>query len=374
MKAGQEDAFEKAVAAAAPLFQKAGGARTLSLERSEEKPQHYRLVVGWETVEAHTVGFRGSEAFGQCRALIDEYLESTPEVEHVRHVLTALSWLVTVVASTTRHRERVTPDLSRSWLLVSARRTGQFFAASASVADQVVLDLGDGVDPAYKSQARAQVCDWLRNGGSAWVRVNVRGSDFWGEDLSQLVGLPGLLGIVLPKVESASDVDESSRRLDSAPVLALIESALGIEEAVGIARAERTFRLTFGSGDYRRDTGTSADALAMAYPRSRLVVAGRVGKLLGPVDGPTVSASHSVLREHTRTAVSLGMTGRLCLDATQAPVVNQVMSPAAVDVEWARGFIEGFERRDRVIQDGSDLPRLGRAERILQLAQAFSLD
>lgn len=274
----------------------------------------------------------------------------------------------------TRNQQTVTPELSRSWLLVSARRTGQFSAAVASVADQVVLDLEDGVDPAFKSQARAQVSEWLRNGGSAWVRVNVRGTDHWHEDLAELAGQPGLLGVMLPKVESAEDVDETARRLDAAPVVALIESALGIEEAVAIARARGTFRLAFGSGDYRRDTGTSADDLAMAYPRSRLVVASRIGDLPGPIDGPTVSSGHSVLREHTRTAVSLGLTGRLCLDASQTPVVNEAMSPPSADVIWARDFIEGFERRDRVIQDGSDLPRLGRAERILELAAAFSLN
>lgn len=89
VKQGHEEAFEQAVAEAAPLFQKAGGARTLTLDRSDENPQQYRLTVGWETVEAHTEGFRGSDAFGQWRALIGDHIESTPQVEHVRHVLTA---------------------------------------------------------------------------------------------------------------------------------------------------------------------------------------------------------------------------------------------------------------------------------------------
>jgi citrate lyase beta subunit len=58
--------------------------------------------------------------------------------------------------------------------------------------------------------------------------------------------------------------------------------ALGIEEARAIASAPGAFRLAFGSGDYRRDTGTSVDNMAMAYPRSRLVVASRIGNLPGP--------------------------------------------------------------------------------------------
>jgi hypothetical protein len=51
---------------------------------------------------------------------------------------------------------------------------------------------------------------------------------------------------------------------------------LGIDQAVSLLR-RGTFRLAFGSGDYRRETGTSADELVMAHPRSRLVVATRIG-------------------------------------------------------------------------------------------------
>jgi citrate lyase subunit beta/citryl-CoA lyase len=156
-------------------------------------------------------------------------------------------------------------------------------------------------------------------------------------------------------------------------VLALIESALGIEEAVSIARARGTFRLAFGSGDYRRDTGTSADNLAMAYPRSRLVVASRIGDLPGPIDGPTVGSSHPILREQSQMTVALGLTGKLCLDPEQTPVINEVISPTQSDVSWARDFLDDFEARGRVIRDGSDLPRLGRAQKIDKLARAFGV-
>ncbi|SHN85084.1 HpcH/HpaI aldolase/citrate lyase family protein [Geodermatophilus obscurus] len=123
---------------------------------------------------------------------------------------------------------------------------------------------------------------------------------------------------MLAKTEAAEQVTETFDRLGgSTPVLALVESAPGIEEAVSIARARGALRLAFGSGDHRRDTGTSADDLAMAYPRSRLVLASRIGALPGPIDGPTVSSSHPVLREQTAVTVFLGLTGKLCLDREQ---------------------------------------------------------
>ena len=267
----------------------------------------------------------------------------------------------------------IDPAIARSWLLVNATQTDTFDRAERSRADQIVLDIEDAVDPTMKPGARDAVATWLES-ESAWVRINDRSTPYWAGDVDQLRGLPGLAGVVLAKAESAHHLTETYDRLGaSTPVIALIESALGIEEASTIARARGTFRLAFGSGDYRRDTGASADDLAMAYPRSRLVVASRIGGLPGPIDGPTVGVSHPVLREQSVVTVSLGLTGKLCLHEDQASVVNEVLSPAPSDVGWAHEFLADFDARGRVIRDGSDQPRLGRAERIAHLAAAFGV-
>jgi citrate lyase subunit beta/citryl-CoA lyase len=269
----------------------------------------------------------------------------------------------------------VDPGIARSWLLVNGSRVELFDPAHDSRADQVILDIEDAVDPARKPAARAEVARWLSGDKRAWVRINDRSTPFWADDVATLAGLPGLAGVMLAKTEAAEHVTETFDRLGGAtPVLALVESALGIEEAVRIASARGAFRLAFGSGDYRRDTGTSADELAMAYPRSRLVVASRVGGLPGPIDGPTVSSSHPVLREQSAVTVALGLTGKLCLDMEQLPVINEVISPAPSDVTWARDFLTDFDARGQVIRDGSDLPRLGRARKIDKLARAFGVE
>ncbi|MDQ1607624.1 MAG: citrate lyase subunit beta / citryl-CoA lyase [Microbacteriaceae bacterium] len=269
----------------------------------------------------------------------------------------------------------VSAEIARSWLLVAATRPGDFDAAEGSRADQIILDVEDAVDPRLKDSARNDVVTWLSGGGSGWVRINDRASEFWSDDVDALAGLPGLRGVMLAKTEASAHVSETFDRLRGAtPVIALVESALGIEEAASIARARGAYRLAFGSGDYRRDTGTSSDDLAMAYPRSRLVVASRVGNLPGPIDGPTVGTSHPVLREQGNVAVALGMTGKLCLDLEQLPIINEVISPTRSDVAWARGFLADFESRGRIIRDGSDLPRLGRAQKIDKLALAFGIE
>jgi heme-degrading monooxygenase HmoA len=86
VKPGMETEFESHVATAAPLFRRARGCSGMLLQRSHEKPQRYRLVVQWQTVENHTVDFRGSADFQEWRRLVGHCFASPPEVEHVREV------------------------------------------------------------------------------------------------------------------------------------------------------------------------------------------------------------------------------------------------------------------------------------------------
>ena len=88
VKSGTEKDFEAAVAKARPLFLRAKGGKGFELQKSIEKPQRYRLVAKWETLENHTVDFRGSEDFTAWRALVGPYFASPPEVEHTETVLT----------------------------------------------------------------------------------------------------------------------------------------------------------------------------------------------------------------------------------------------------------------------------------------------
>ena len=87
VKPGMEAAFETGVTNAAPLFKRAKGCKGASLQRSHENPARYRLFLQWETLENHTVDFRGSADFQEYRQLVGHCFASPPEVEHVREVL-----------------------------------------------------------------------------------------------------------------------------------------------------------------------------------------------------------------------------------------------------------------------------------------------
>jgi citrate lyase subunit beta/citryl-CoA lyase len=272
-------------------------------------------------------------------------------------------------------RALVDPTDARSWLLVPASRPERFAAAHSCGADAVVLDIEDAVAPTQKSAARDAVARHLDDavGPGAWVRINDATTPWWSEDLEVLSELPGLRGVMLAKTESADQLEATRALLPTGTrVLALVESARGIEAAAQIAAAG-AFRLAFGSGDFRRDTGAADTPLALAYARSRLVVASRAAGIPAPIDGPSLSDDEANVRTRALQGAELGMSGALCLLPEQTRVVNAALSPSATDIEWATDSIRSFEERGGAISDGSDLPRMARARAIRRRAEAFGL-
>jgi heme-degrading monooxygenase HmoA len=79
---GQEQDFESAFAKAASIIASMSGYVSHQLQRCVEKPNRYILFVNWETLEAHTVGFRGSEQYQEWRKLLHHFYDPFPTVEH----------------------------------------------------------------------------------------------------------------------------------------------------------------------------------------------------------------------------------------------------------------------------------------------------
>ncbi len=71
-----------------PLFKAAKGCKAMELRRSIESPARYLLFVTWETLENHTVDFRGSANFTEWRNLVSHCFDGPPHVEHVQSTLT----------------------------------------------------------------------------------------------------------------------------------------------------------------------------------------------------------------------------------------------------------------------------------------------
>ena len=79
-----EAGFERIFPEAIRLLGASPGYLSHELHRSIESPSRYALMVRWRTLEDHTVGFRGSAAFGEWRAQLAPFLAAPPVVEHFR--------------------------------------------------------------------------------------------------------------------------------------------------------------------------------------------------------------------------------------------------------------------------------------------------
>src|SRR5699024_3748943 len=279
----------------------------------------------------------------------------------------------------------IQPDLARSWLLVNSVQPEGSQSAEDSAADVVVFDIEDAVAPKDKERALKNVTDWFAAGHTGWVRINGFATQWWEQDVNELAKFiahqldgphqnGGLLGVMLAMVESTDHVNETAARLPGDPIVALVETARGLQRINSIAAARGTFRLAFGVGDFRRDTGFGGSARALAYPRSQFTIASKAAMLPSPIDGPTQGTISKNLIQGASVASEFGFTGKLCLLPEQTATINAGLSPSQEELTWAHDFLAEFEKDGGQIRNGSDLPRLARSNSIIELAEALGIE
>lgn len=86
VRKGMEAEFEGAFRTAQSIIASMSGYRSHQLRRCVENPGRYILLVDWETLEDHTVGFRGSPQYQEWRALLHHFYDPFPTVEHYEPV------------------------------------------------------------------------------------------------------------------------------------------------------------------------------------------------------------------------------------------------------------------------------------------------
>ena len=86
VKPGQSGEFEAAFNGAQHIIAGMKGFVSHELQRCVETDNRYILLVQWETLEDHTVGFRESLAYQTWRALLHQFYEPFPKVEHYERI------------------------------------------------------------------------------------------------------------------------------------------------------------------------------------------------------------------------------------------------------------------------------------------------
>lgn len=80
---GQQAAFDAAIVRGVEtVISRARGFSGYKINKGIESPERYLLMIFWETLENHTVDFRGSPAFAQWRAIVGPFFAHPPQVEH----------------------------------------------------------------------------------------------------------------------------------------------------------------------------------------------------------------------------------------------------------------------------------------------------
>lgn len=261
-----------------------------------------------------------------------------------------------------------TPALYRTLLFAPGVRPELMAKAQTSAADALIFDLEDSVPRDAKDEARRQVGQALASlQKPTFVRIShPRAGDFRSDlaVLRQAAGSPLLAGVVLPKAEDARDVQavaaelgaiESAcgMRADSLGILPLVETCLGLRATYDMAKASpRVCGMSLASaeeGDFMVDLGGrwSPRSLALAYPRSKMVVDARAAGLQWLVDGVFMNLKDTTaLRVECEIARELGFIGKMAIHPTQVQVMHEVFSPSAEELEYARGLIETFREAE----------------------------
>ncbi|QGV77026.1 HpcH/HpaI aldolase/citrate lyase family protein [Streptomyces ficellus] len=258
-------------------------------------------------------------------------------------------------------------------LFVPGDRPERFARAAASGAGGVLVDLEDAVAPDGKAPARDAAVAWLA-AHDGYLRINAVDTPWHDEDLAALTAARRLRGVVLPKSATADQVSAVIGTLPvGVPLLALVESAVGVREASAIAEVPGVERLLFGSIDFALDTGISPsvpDEPELLWARSALVVASRAAGLPAPLDGVyTRLDDEAGLVAASRRSCRLGFGGRLCVHPRQVEPVHRAWRPTESEREWARRVLSAAESSQgaAVRVDGQmiDRPRLELARALL---------
>lgn len=83
---GENSAFEEAFGNAETIISSMKGYIEHELQKCIEEDDKYLLIVRWQTIEDHTIGFRQSEEYGEWKRLLHHFYNPFPVVEHYKKI------------------------------------------------------------------------------------------------------------------------------------------------------------------------------------------------------------------------------------------------------------------------------------------------
>ncbi len=287
--------------------------------------------------------------------------------------------------------------MRRSLLFLPGNNPNMLINAGCLGADAIIFDLEDAVSPTEKDAARILVRNAMKYMEflcERVVRINSIDTPDWRADIDAVLPeCPDL--ILLPKTSTPADVlalDAYMSELEtnlgiecgSVGILALIETALGVENAFLIAGAcKRVKGLFLGAEDLTADLQCkrTREGKEIEYSRMRLVVAARAaGVEVYDTPFTDVNDDEGIVAD-ALFAKSLGFSGKASISPRHINAINNAFSPTVAEVRYAYEVIDAI-RRAKAEGKGAislrgkmiDAPIVARAERTIAMAHALGME
>ena len=281
----------------------------------------------------------------------------------------------------------------RSVLYMPASNPRVLEKAKTLPADAVVFDLEDAVAPDNKVEAREQACAATQAGGYGRRQVVIRtnGMDTpWGRDDLIAALKAGPDAVLVPKISSGDEVVSISQAMTKAgakdiKLWVMMETPLAMLDAGAIAAASaqpgsRLACFVMGTNDLAKDTRarlTPGRGAMVAWLSTCVAAARAYG--LSILDGVYNDfGDDDGLAAECRQGLELGMDGKTLIHPRQIAICNDIFSPSAEEVDWARRIVAQFDRPENAAVnvlsiEGKMVERLhaDMARRVIALAEAM---
>jgi citrate lyase beta subunit len=260
--------------------------------------------------------------------------------------------------------------LRRSVLSVPGSSEKMMSKAAALPADEIMLDLEDGVALEEKEVARAKIIrsfkdyDW--GGRVRAYRINGLDTPFAYRDIIDVIEQTGanIDVVVIPKVEKAADVQFVDLLVSQIELRMGLEKRIGLEASVETAlgmlnvkeiafASPRLEALVFGIADYGASLTMPSGGISghgdgeeqypghrWHFPLSRLVMAAKAAGLAA-IDAPFGDFKDLAgLKRSCQIAASLGYDGKWAIHPTQVEIINETFTPSDDDINLARRILQ----------------------------------
>lgn len=273
----------------------------------------------------------------------------------------------------------------RSVLYIPGSKDRALDKARTLPCDAIIFDLEDAVSPEAKPQARETLANALKQGGygkrSKIVRINALTTE-WGLEDARALRDAGADAILLPKVNTPSDVDNLADMLGpDMPIWVMMETPVSVFNAREIAAHAQVTGLVAGTNDLTKDLGcrTRADRLPLMTSLQMIVMAARAARGVVAIDGVyNRFRDGEGLKAECEQGRDLGFDGKTLIHPAQIDVTNTAFAPTQSEIDLAQRQIAAFEESHAAGQgvavvDGQIVENLHivAAQRILAKADAI---